>query len=343
MRAIGKTCASYPRTAVQTSSSAASSLVPIRMTSIRAHARQISGRVKSYCDWLECQMQEWQREREKFAGMDVSRLLNAPKVSGSSFAAPWAVQMVEQAELDALQAETERYAHMVSALKKSPMHRSPVALPGNPDIFGIGPMNAARNANVLDSSPSALGAHVISVSPGEWDYSSVIRGPYDFRACKYLFVIDYYGLHLLHELTPCKTTARGFGGHTQLASIDGQAAIGGEAFFSEDDVSTVVVNFGSGRFPPSGVAAMDAAAKYWLACGMNQVVAVFSARDLSVRPYGIGDRYGAQLQNKVYLRRLSIDMAIDMPIARTKTAHASRTIMLSRDPRPDDGLSRPRR
>jgi len=97
------------------------------------------------------------------------------------------------------------------------------------------------------------------------------------------------------------------------------------------------------RVLDSGVAAMDAAAKYWLACGMNQVVAVFSARDLSVRPYGIGDRYGAQLQNKVYLRRLSIDMAVDMPIARTKTAHASRTIMLSRDPRPDDGLSRPRR
>ncbi len=47
-------------------------------------------------------------------------------------------------------------------------------------------------------------------------------------------------------------------------------------------------------------------ARYWLASGMNEVVVVFSDRDLSTRPYGLGDRYGQQLPNKRCLRKVQI-------------------------------------
>ena len=278
----------------------------IRMFSVTNGSRKPEGR-PAYCALLDSQMKEWQREREKFANFDVQALKNAPKISGSSFAAPWSVQVVSQSELDTLKAETDGYAAQLSELKRGSLKRLPVALPGNPVLFGIGPLRAARGANVFDSAPSTLNASIITVRPGEWNYGSVIRGPYDFRAGKYLFVIDHYGLHLLHELTPCKTTARGFGGHTQLPRVDGLAAIGGEAFFSDEDHGTVTINFGSGRFPAESVAAMDATAKYWLACGLNRVVAVFSDRDLSAHPYGLSDRYGEQLQNKVYLRESPVE------------------------------------
>ena len=259
-----------------------------------------------FCDYLAEQCRAWERERQKASTIDVQALMAAQKVSGSSFALPRATEVVEPEPLDALKAETNAYRDRLSQLQKASGKRLPVSLPGNPPLFGIGPLRAARGANIFDSTPSALTPHVLDLSPGEGRLPFVMRGPYDLRACKYLFVIDQYGLHVLHELTPCKTTARGFGGHPQLPKVDGWAAIGGEVFFSDDDDRRVFVNFGSGRFPPDSVAQMEASARYWLACGMNEVVAVFSDRDLSTRPYGLGDRYGQQLPNKRYLRKVQI-------------------------------------
>jgi hypothetical protein len=47
---------------------------------------------------------------------------------------------------------------------------------------------------------------------------------------------------------------------------------------------------------------MENTAKYWLACGYDEVVAVFSSRDLQNKPYGMKDRYGKNLPNVIYRR-----------------------------------------
>ncbi len=273
-------------------------------------SRYGSFQASSYCQHLADQMEAWERERQKSSTIDIQSLMAAEKVSGSSFAAPWAVEIVEPGPLDALKLETEDYRDRLSELQRTSRKRLPVGLPGNPPIFGIGPLKAACGVNSFDGSPSDLTSKLIELRPGESEVTSVVRGPYDLRSCKYLFVIDHYGLHVLHELTACKTTARGFGGHPQLPKIDGWAAVGGEAFFSDEDYRTVYINFGSGRFPPTSTSQMDASARYWLACGMNAVVAVFSDRDLSRRAYGLTDRYGQQLANKLYLRKFPIKDAL---------------------------------
>ena len=306
MRAIGKISAlRRHRTLI---APAAPALLRHHPAQIRKLSESLSHRktgepASSYCAFLETQIAAWNREREKAAKVDIQALMAAECVSGSSFASPWSVEIVNPWTLDALAAETMAYRDRLSQLQKASGKRLPAGLPGNPVLFGIGPLKPAIGANLLDSSPSALNACIIDLLPGERKLPSLKRGPYDLRACKYLFVIDQYGLHVLHELTPCKTTARGFGGHPQLPAVNGWAAIGGEAFFSNEDDRKVFINFGSGRFPPDSVAQMEATARYWLACGMNEVVAVYEDRDLSKRAYGLGDRYGQQLANKVYRRQ----------------------------------------
>ena len=275
----------------------------IRLSSGSLSFRKSGEPGSSYCAFLETQIAAWEREREKASQVDIRALLAADRVSGSSFAPPWSVEIVEPDTLDALEAETTGYRDRLAKLQKVSGKRLPAGLPGNPAMFGIGPLKPATGANLLDSSPSALNAFIIDLLPGERKLPALLRGPYDLRACKYLFVIDQYGLHVLHELTPCTTTARGFGGHPQLPAVNGWAAIGGEAFFSDADDRKVFINFGSGRFPPDSVAQMEATSRYWLACGMNEVVAVFENRDLSRRAYGLGDRYGQQLPNKIYRRQ----------------------------------------
>ena len=317
MRAIGRISRPTRKHPLVVTELGGRPVVPIRMVSGQRSYRKTPEPITvptfegkhSFCEVIEGHVKEWQRERQKASNIDIQALLAAEKVSGSSFAPPWAVEIVEPEILDKLKAETDAYLVRLSHLQKVSGSRLAVRLPGNTPIFGIGPLKAVRNANLFDNSPSRLTPHIVNLRPGEARVSSVIRGPYDLRSCKYLFVIDQYGLHVLHELTPCSTVARGFGGHPQLPASDGWAAIGGEAFFSGTDERQVFINFGSGRFPPDCVAQMEATARYWLACGMNEVVAVFSNRDLSTKAYGLGDRYGQQLPNKVYRRALPINDA----------------------------------
>ncbi len=315
MRSMGKIAGRRQQNAGSASAEISSLQAPNRRTNVKLSHRKSSEYASpyrypaslSYCDYLAEQMRAWERDRQKAAVMDIQALMTAQKISGSSFAPPWATAIVECASLDILKAETDAYRNRLSQIQKEMSgRRLPVALPGNPPIFGIGPLKMVRNPSILDSSPSALTPFIVELYPGDRQVPSVLRGPYDVRACKYLFVIDQYGLRVLHELTPCKTTSRGFGGHPQLPKLDGWAAIGGEAFFSDEDDRKVIINFGSGRFPPHSVAQMEASARYWLACGMNEVVAVFSERDLAARPYDLGDRYGKHLPNKRYLRKVKI-------------------------------------
>ena len=306
MRAFGKIPASRRQRTITAPAApvhAHHHLAPVRMSSGSLPNRKSGQPASSYCAFLETQLAAWEREREKASKVDIRALMAAERVSGSSFAPPWSVEIVPPDTLDLLAAETQVYRDRLAQLQKASGKRLPAGLPGNPAIFGIGPLKSATGANLLDSSPSALNAFIIDLPPGAHQLPPVLRGPYDLRACKYLFVIDQYGLHVLHELTPCATAARGFGGHPQLPAVNGWAAIGGEAFFSDADDRKVVINFGSGRFPPDTVAHMEATSRYWLACGMNEVVAVFENRDLSQRAYGLGDRYGQQLPNKIYRRQ----------------------------------------
>lgn len=257
----------------------------------------------SFCELITDHMAAWENDRRKgFIDIDPVALAKTPKISGSSFAQPWAVEVVSDEALVELNAETDRYAAQLAQL---PPRKLPQTLPGNPVIFGIGPLKAPCNATILDSAPSALSKDIITTRAGASIAGDIVRSPYDVRAFKHLFVINHYGLHLVREMSQCKTTARGIAGHPQLAD---EAAIGGEAFFDPHDPGTVVINFGSGRFPPESGQAMDAAAKYWLACGMNKVVAVFADRDFGAEPYGIRDRYGKDLPNKVYLRETPVAM-----------------------------------
>lgn len=306
MKAIGKISASHRQRTITASPA------PFHTGHHTAHIRMSPGSLpnrksgepaSSYCAFLESQMAAWEREREKASKVDIRALMTADRASGSSFAPPWSVEIVKSDTLDALEVETMAYRDRLAQLQRISGKRLPASLPGNPAIFGIGPLKPATGANLLDSSPSALNAFIIDLLPGECKLPPLLRGPYDRRAGKYLFLIDQYGLHVLHELTPCTTTARGFGGHPQLPAVNGWAAIGGEAFFSDTDHRKVFINFGSGRFPPDSVAQMEATSRYWLACGMNEVVAVFENRDLSRRAYGLGDRYGQQLANKIYRRQ----------------------------------------
>ena len=306
MKALGRITASRRHrtiSALAATVHAAHHSALIRISSGSSPYRKSGEPASSYCAFLETQIAAWERERDKASKLDIHALMAADRVSGSSFAPPWSVEIVKPEMLDALEAETMAYRNRLAHRQKVTGKRLPEGLPGNPAIFGIGPLKPATGANLLDSSPSALNAAIIDLLPGERKPPALLRGPYDVRACKYLFVIDQYGLHALHELTPCATTARGFGGHPQLPAVNGWAAIGGEAFFSDADDRKVFINFGSGRFPPESVAHIEATSRYWLACGMNEVVAVFENRDLSQRAYGLADRYGQQLPNKVYRRQ----------------------------------------
>lgn len=260
-----------------------------------------------FCAFLQQQMDAWDKERRKsFSPVDPVALARTPKIGGSTFAPAWAVDSVEEDQLLALQAETDRYlAHLPrSAGGRLASLRLAEPLPGGVSIFGIGKEKVAQQANCFDGYRGSMERNIITVCPGGQMPGDLVLSPYDVRAYKYLFAINRFGLHLMREMTPCSATVRGFPGHPQVAQC---AAAGGEAFFNAPD--KVVINLGSGRFPVDDASAADGIAKYFLACGMNEVTVLFSPRDFSVEPYCLKDRYGKDLPNKVYRRVYSRDAA----------------------------------
>ena len=258
----------------------------------------------NFCAFMQQQMEAWDSERRKsFKQIDPVSLARTPKLGGSSFAPAWAVEIVPDEPLQALQEETVQYLAELAGSGNQRLASTHLATPlrGGIAIFGIGKETLPHKANYFDGYRGSLKQEIITARPGGQMPGNLLLSPYDVRAFKYLYAINRFGLHLLREMTPCDATTRGFPGHPQVAQC---AAAGGEAFFTASD--KVVINLGSARYPVENAGAIDAVARYFLACGMNEVTAVFTARDLSVEPYSLKDRYGENLPNKVYRRACPI-------------------------------------
>ncbi|MCF8164013.1 MAG: hypothetical protein K9J47_03080 [Sulfuritalea sp.] len=166
-------------------------------------------------------------------------------------------------------------------------------------LHGIGKLRLPSDCNPLEVDGFVLEQHTQTTRPGLGRFKEVACGGYDNRPYKYLYVIDADGLHIVREFTECEKSSRGIAVHSLIKS---HAIIGGEAFFDANEPSRVYINFGSSRYYPTSVKQMENTAKYWLACGYDEVVAVFSSRDLQNKPYGMKDRYGKNLPNVIYRR-----------------------------------------
>ena len=166
-------------------------------------------------------------------------------------------------------------------------------------LHGIGKLRLPSDCNPLEVDGFILEDHMQSTRPGLGRFKEVACGGYDNRPYKYLYVIDEEGLHIVREFTECEKSSRGIAVHSLIKS---HGIIGGEAFFDANESSRVYINFGSSRYYPTSVQQMENTAKYWLACGYDEVVAVYSSRDLQNKPYGMKDRYGKNLPNVIYRR-----------------------------------------
>jgi len=166
-------------------------------------------------------------------------------------------------------------------------------------LHGIGKLRLPSDCNPLEVDGFILQDHMQSTRPGLGRFKEVACGGYDNRPYKYLYVIDEEGLHIVREFTECEKSSRGIAVHSLIKS---HGIIGGEAFFDANESSRVYINFGSSRYYPTSVQQMENTAKYWLACGYDEVVAVYSSRDLQNKPYGMKDRYGKNLPNVIYRR-----------------------------------------
>lgn len=109
MKAIGKISTSRRQRTITASAA------PVHAGHHPPHIRLSSGSLSfrksgepgsSYCAFLETQIAAWEREREKASKVDIRALLAADRVSGSTFAPPWSVEIVEPDTLDALEVET---------------------------------------------------------------------------------------------------------------------------------------------------------------------------------------------------------------------------------------------
>lgn len=193
-------------------------------------------------------------------------------------------------------------------------------------LHGIGKLRLPSDCNPLEVDGFILDQNTQTTRPGLGRFNEVACGGYDNRPYKYLYVIDAEGLHIVREFTECEKSSRGIAVHSLIKS---HAIIGGEAFFDSNELSRVYINFGSSRYYPTSVRQMENTAKYWLACGYDEVVAVYSSRDLQNKPYGMKDRYGKNLPNVIYRRAenvmsLNEIQPIDKQSQRTKVTFDSK-------------------
>ena len=226
--------------------------------------------------YLRSYVQDWKEKNQQKLDL-TSNEVNAP--GNSTFALPTGVVSMSESDIESF------------LVQKAEVHQGV--------LHGIGKLRLPSDCNPIEVDGFILEPHTQSTRPGLGRFKEVACGGYDNRPYKYLYVIDEEGLHIVREFTECEKSSRGIAVHSLIKS---HGIIGGEAFFDANEPSRVYINFGSSRYYPTSVQQMENTAKYWLACGYDEVVAVYSSRDLQNKPYGMKDRYGKNLPNVIYRR-----------------------------------------
>ncbi len=256
---------------------------PSNQTSAQAPQMRSRRFIDAYAEappYLRSYVQDWIEKNQQKLDL-YSSDVNAP--GNSTFALPTGVVSMSANDIESF------------LVQKAEVHQGV--------LHGIGKLRLPADCNPIEVDGFVLEQHTQTTRPGLGRFKEVACGGYDNRPYKYLYVIDAEGLHIVREFTECEKSSRGIAVHSLIKS---HGIIGGEAFFDANEPSRVYINFGSSRYYPTSVQQMENTAKYWLACGYDEVVAVYSSRDLQNKPYGMKDRYGKNLPNVIYRRALNV-------------------------------------
>ncbi len=222
---------------------------------------------------------QWARDKQNAMKVDLKTLNDAPERSDTSLDKPWRVIEVPQSRLDLLKSCEYHYCSKLVSM------------------WFIGYGRDVANCNPIDVNPGALDHERMTRRPGEGRFDRVVPGAYGNRNFKYLFAIDHLGMHIAREMTPCALDSRGIITHSKLVDC---GVIGGEIFFDRRDPGKVYINFGSARISIQNTEQAYRTAEFVLALGYHTVVAMIPDRELAEQPYGMGDRYGSNVQNVVF-------------------------------------------
>jgi hypothetical protein len=228
---------------------------------------------KEYTEYLEM--------KKKAMVIDPEIIAGTPKVVSSTFAKPWKVVGVSDREIGVLKA-----AHYNG-------------FEFGKTLYNIAPYREISNTNPFDANTLALENQLQSRKPGQGIFTDVATGPYGQREFKYLYLIDFEGMHIIREMMPCEASSRGVPLHSLIKC---RGVIGGEIFFDDQHPRVAYVNFGSARLTFRNSGEAENAAKFILSLGYDKIVAIYPDRDFSAAPYGMKDRYGESLANAVFVR-----------------------------------------
>ncbi len=226
------------------------------------------------------QLVEYCKAREQAITVDVSRLNENPRATDTELLPSWRTILVPKKRIEALK-KTPEYHYCSPSIQ----------------MWNIGYGRPVENCNPYDINPRAIDHERITRAPGKGRFDPVARGAYGNRNFKYLWAIDHKGMRIAREMTPCKFSSRGIITHSILVD---KGILGGEIFFDIDDPYKAFVNFGSSRLPLRDVREAEHTAEFLLALDYRTVVAMIPNRDLKQSPYGLRDRYGANVESIVF-------------------------------------------
>ncbi len=232
-----------------------------------------------HADHLHAFRVQWARDKQNAMKVNLETLNDGPRLTDTRLDKPWRVIEVPGDRLD--------------ELKRCEYHDCSTLV----GMWRIGFGRDVANCNPIDVNPGALYHERMTRRPGEGRFDNVVQGAYGNRNFKYLFAIDHRGMHIAREMTPCALDSRGIITHSKLVD---RGVIGGEIFFDIDDPGKVYINFGSARLPIQNTQQAYRTAEFVLALGYHTVVAMIPDRELAEQPYGMGDRYGSNVQNVVF-------------------------------------------
>ena len=235
----------------------------------------------------------WARSRQTRIRIDPMLWKEPPNTSDSTLAPPWRTVTVPRQTLRELIGPDYPYT-------RGPAWPCLSSLIG---YWGIGSGRAAANCNPLDVR-RVLDEQIRSRVPGQGPFNEVVRGPYGERYCKYLYVIDHEGMHIVREMTPCDFSSRGIALHSLMRD---EAIVGGEIFFDAGDPGKVIINFGSARYPVTSNHQAERIAEFVLSIGYQTVVAAIPQREFLQGEYGLADRYGKDVANVVFVAEPDAD------------------------------------